>query len=135
MMQIKPDTQAALALAIARLRSMRAIECLGALLVVTALIGAALSTGLARILFSAAVLAAMFTFYSCIRVRIDVALFERWEHLDSSALDQALLAVNPNFKPGRTLESRIAGSLGWWRRGVVAWAMQLALCLAAVLLR
>ncbi len=114
---------------------MRAMECLSALLAAAALFGAASSDSLARILFSGAVLAAMLTIYACIRVRIDVALFERWEHLDPAALDQALLALNPHFKSGRTLESRIKGSLIWWRRGVMGLAMQLALCVVAALLR
>ena len=133
-MQINPDTQAALALAIARLRSMRAMECFSALLAAAALFGAASGDGLTRILFSGAVLAAVLTLYSAIRVRIDVALFERWEQLDPAALDQALLALNPNFKLGRTLDSRIKGSLGWWRRGLMGLAMQVALCVSALLL-
>lgn len=66
---------------------------------------------------------------------VPVTLFERWDNLDVAALDQALIAVNPRFKSGRTLESRIAGSLIWWRRGLVALAMQLVLCVSAVLLR
>ncbi len=133
-MQIDADTQIALTLGIARLRSMRAIECLTAVLAAVALFGAGSSDGLARILFSGAVLAAMLTVYGCIRVRIDVALFERWEHLDPAALDQALVAVNPKFQIGRSLASRINGSLVWWRRGLYALVLQVALCASAVAL-
>ena len=134
-MQIDADTQTALTLGIARLRSMRAIECLSALLAAAALAGATLvsTSEVVRALLAFSLVAAMVAAYSCIRVRIDVTLFERWEQLDVAALDQALIAVNPNFKPGRSLQSRIEGSLGWWRRGVGAMGVQTMLGVCAIL--
>lgn len=133
-MRINAEAKTGLALGIARLRSMRAIEWLSALLAAAALASAALvpAGGIARNLLAFSLLAASFTAYACIRVRIDVTLFERWEQLDTAALDQALIAVNPNFSPGRSLDSRIEGSLGWWHRGLVALAIQLALCVCAL---
>lgn len=133
-MPTEAETRAALALTIARLQSLRVVESLCALLAAAALIGATLNNGVARILFVSAVLAALLCIYACIRVRIDVVLFERWEQLDSTALDQALLALNPQFQVGRTLESRINGSLAWWRRGLYALCLQVALSLVAVVL-
>ena len=134
-MQVDADMQTALTLGIARLRSMRAIECLSALLA-AALAGATLvsTSEVVRALLAFSLVAAMVAIYCCIRVRIDVTLFERWENLDVAALDQALIAVKPNFKPGRSLQSRIEGSLGWWRRGVGALGIQVALCVCAILL-
>ena len=134
-MQIDADTQTALALGIARLRSMRAIECLSALLAAAALAGATLvsTSEVVRALLAFSLVAALLAAYSGIRVRIDVTLFERWEQLDVAALDRALLALNPRFSPGRSLQSRIEGSLGWWRRGVGALGIQVALCVCAIL--
>lgn len=134
-MQIDPDAQTTLALSIARLRSMRAIEWLSALLAAAALAIAALvsANDTARILLALSVVAAIITTYACIRVRVDVTLFESWEQLDTAALDQALLAINPHFNRGRSLQNRIDGSLGWWRRGLGALAMQVTLCVSAIL--
>ena len=133
-MQVDADMQTALTLGIARLRSMRAIECLSALLA-AALAGATLvsTSEVVRALLAFSLVAAMVAAYSCIRVRIDVTLFERWEQLDVAALDQALIAVNPRFNSGRSLHSRIEGSLSWWRRGLGALAIQIALCVGAIL--
>ena len=134
-MQIDADTHTTLTLGIARLRSMRAIECLSALLAAAALASATvLSTSeVTRALLALSLIAASVATYSCIRVRIDVTLFERWEQLDVAALDHALLALNPRFNSGRSLHSRIEGSVNWWRRGLGALAIQLALCVCAIL--
>ena len=134
-MQIDPDAQTTLALSIARLRSMRAIEWLSALLGGAALGSAALvsANNTVRILLALSIVAAIITTYACIRVRVDVTLFERWEQLDTAALDQALLTINPHFNPGRSLQNRIDGSLGWWRRGLGALGVQVALCVSAIL--
>ena len=133
-MPIDADTQTALALGIARLRSMRAIECLSALLAAAALAGATLvsTSEVVRALLAFSLVAALVAAYSGIRVRIDVTLFERWEQLDVAVLDQALIAVNPRFSPGRSLQSRIEGSLGWWRHGLAALGVQALLCVSAL---
>ena len=69
-MQIDPDAQTTLALSIARLRSMRAIEWLSALLAAAALAIAALvsANDIVRILLALSVVAALITTYACIRV-------------------------------------------------------------------
>ena len=113
---------------------MRAIEWLSALLAAAALAGATLVSinDVTRALLALSLVAAIVTTYACIRVQMDVTLFERWEQINVAALDQALIAVNPNFKPGRSLHSRIEGSIGWWRRGLGALAIQIALCVGAI---
>lgn len=113
---------------------MRVIEWLSALLAAAALAGATLVwvNDVTRALLALSLVAALVTTYACIRVQMDVTIFERWEEINIAALDQALMVANRNFTPGRSLHSRIEGSLSWWRRGLGALAIQVALCAGAI---
>lgn len=70
-------------------------------------------------------------FYFAFRLRVDVALFKDWQHLDVGALDDALLKINPQFQVGRTLEARLAASRELFHYGF--YLLLLQLCALTVL--
>ena len=76
--------------------------------------------------------AGLSVFYFAIRVRIDVALFERWDTLELTQLDDALFSINPKIKANRTLESRLQGSYKLFNRGLLMLLAQFCLLILTV---
>ena len=74
----------------------------------------------------------LIVFYYAIRIRIDVALFELWDSLDMVTLDEALRALNPNHAAGRSLESRLQGSVKLIKRGLLIVFMQYLMLMLAI---
>jgi hypothetical protein len=68
-------------------------------------------------------------FYFALRIRIDIALFERWDSLDMAELDRILLQMKPDFIVGRTLENRLNASIKLYKSGVFLCFVQIILLL------
>ncbi len=71
-------------------------------------------------------------FYFALRIRIDIALFERWDSFEINALDDALSNINPKHKTGRTLEERLQGSYRLFNHGLLLVFVQFCLLMTAV---
>jgi hypothetical protein len=61
----------------------------------------------------------LLVFYFAIRIRIDIALFDRWDTLDIAALDDALAKTNAKHQPGKTLEARLHGAYKLFQHGLL----------------
>ena len=127
----QPDIHAELVVAVALLKAFRPLEML---LIGTSLIGIAstifLHAEITHWLGLGIFLTGLAGLYAGFRMRIDAVLFARWENLDPVALDQVLQRVNPQFKPGRTFESRIAGAYFLLKAGIGLTIVQCALLVA-----
>lgn len=129
--QNNPRIDAELAVAVALLKAFRPLEIL---LIGISLIGIASTifwhAEITRWLGVGIFLTGLAGLYAGFRIRIDAALFERWESLDPIALDQVLQRINPQFKPGRTVASRLAGAYFLLKTGIGLTIVQCALLLA-----
>lgn len=56
-----------------------------------------------------ALLSGAILFYFAVRLRLDKALFERWDRLNVREIDNVLKEINPNFTPNKTLGMRLQG--------------------------
>lgn len=121
----KPAVHAQLSVILAIFKANRLIELLaivnGILLLVTITHAPNLFiTGIASFGF----VVGLAVFYYALRVRIDQALFERWDSLDMQALDAALMQVNARFKAGKTLNQRLAGAHRLFKMGLYGLILQ-----------
>ena len=66
----------------------------------------------------------LLVFYFAIRIRIDIALFERWDTLDIVAVDDALAKANAKHRSGKTLEARLHGAYKLFQYGLLWVFMQ-----------
>ena len=82
---------------------------------------------LVKILASLVLFAGVGVFYFALRIRIDRALFARWDTLDMPALDVAVKLINPHHQADKTLSSRLAGGYQLFQRGVFFLIVQFGL--------
>lgn len=127
----QPGIHAELVVAMALLKAFRPLEIL---LIGSGLLGIAstiiLHAEITHWLGLGIFLTGLAGLYAAFRMRIDAVLFARWENLDPVALDQVLQRLNPQFKPGRTLESRLAGAYFLLKAGIGLTIVQCALLVA-----
>ncbi|MDI1360485.1 hypothetical protein [Methylotenera sp.] len=71
-------------------------------------------------------------FYFALRIRIDITLFERWDSIEISQLDNVLSNINPKYQAGRTLDERLRGSYRLSNRGLGLLFVQFCLLITAV---
>ncbi|MGC4087250.1 MAG: hypothetical protein QM756_04960 [Polyangiaceae bacterium] len=67
------------------------------------------------------------TLYHALRIRIDYRIFADWDKISPAELDASLQKVNPRFRPGRTLESRLSGAHSLFTRGMQLAGLQCVL--------
>lgn len=127
----KPTVHAQLSVMLAVFKANRFVELLTGLnfillLVAMAYAQQALIKGIALL----GAFACIAVFYYALRVRIDQALFERWDSLDVQALDAALLKINTRFEAGKTLAQRLAGAYRLFRLGLYGLILQFIVLLS-----
>jgi hypothetical protein len=71
-----------------------------------------------RLLALGVVLAGLAALYAALRIRIDARIFAQWDRMVPAELDKALHKINPVFKSGRSLETRLAGAYGLFKAGI-----------------
>ena len=85
-----------------------------------------------KILATLVLLAGAGVFYFALRIRVDRAIFTRWETLDMPALDAALKDINPHHQAGKTLSSRLTGGYQLFKHGVFLLIVQFGLLMGLV---
>lgn len=112
-------------LALSVLKAFRPIELFSIVNCVIAIAGVFyLPTMPIKLLCTLVILIGFFILYFAMRMRIDCALFERWDSLDIELLDKALLAINTKHQTGRTLNRRLEGSYKLFNRGILLIGLQ-----------
>lgn len=74
----------------------------------------------------------MAVLYFAVRIRIDHALFEKWDTLDTVALDSVLQQINPKHSVGMTLEHRLSGTYYLFQKEIICLLMQMGFLLATL---
>jgi len=126
----KPHTQSSadIVLITALLGSFRALEFFvaGATLL-GVMCYAQAGQGMVMLLSAGVFASGMAALYYALRIRIDHRIFAHWNEIDTAALDASLQKMNPNFKAGRSLDSRLAGARSLFKRGIILVLLQCAL--------
>lgn len=130
---LKPKVHAKLSVMLSLLKAFKLAELLALVNNLFAVIAIIYSPTFSIKLLASLVFAlVLVVFYFALRIRADIALFERWDNLEISALDDALTEINPQYQAGRTLEARLQGCYKLFNQGLLLVLVQFCMLMLAI---
>ncbi|MGB2833365.1 MAG: hypothetical protein WBC07_10465 [Methylotenera sp.] len=130
---LKPKVHAKLSVMLSLLKAFKLAELLALVNNLFAVIAIIYSPTFSIKLLASLVFAlGLGVFYFALRIRVDIALFERWDNLETSALDDALTEINPQYQAGRTLEARLQGGYKLFNQGLLLVLVQFCMLMLAI---
>ncbi|MGB4810904.1 MAG: hypothetical protein WBP13_00270 [Methylophilaceae bacterium] len=109
-------------------RANKLVEILAALNNMLAIAAIVYSTNRwGKFVATSTLVAGLGVFYFALRIRIDYALFKRWDTLGIASLDEVLKELNPNFEQGRSLKIRLMRCYQLFKQGLAMLVLQFLL--------